>query len=212
MKSPTQAFEKLALIGRGAYGVVHKARHLKTNKLVAIKDLDLEIDLEEINDIRREIALLSQLQGNSNIIRYFGSHLNETHLWIVMEFAENGSVRDLLTYHKTLEEKWVSIITREVLVGLRYMHGQGIIHRDVKAANILLSKEGHVKLCDFGIARTGTSVNQRYSTVGTPYWMAPEVIDESSVYDYKVKTLIRGRYMVSRNNHIRIDCWKPSLC
>lgn len=85
-----------------------------------------------------------------------------------------------------IEERAISIIMREVLQALDYIHRQGIIHRDIKAANILLTETGQVQLCDFGIARAiARNSMQRYSFVGTPYWMAPEVIREGSPYDLK---------------------------
>ncbi|KXN70308.1 Pkinase-domain-containing protein [Conidiobolus coronatus NRRL 28638] len=180
-------YEKQECVGRGAYGEVYKGVDKRTNKVVAIKILNLDTDEEEIADTQREIALLSQLQGSEhhNITRYHGSFLDKTKLWVIMDYAAGGSIRNVMK-SGVIEERFISIVIREMLIALNYIHKQDIIHRDIKAANILLTEAGQVQLCDFGIARE-ISLNslQRYSFVGTPYWMAPEVIREGSVYDFK---------------------------
>ncbi|KAJ1922394.1 kinase that interacts with cdc31p [Tieghemiomyces parasiticus] len=86
-----------------------------------------------------------------------------------------------------IEEIYTATITHDILAALSYLHRSNIIHRDIKAANVLLTAKGQVQLCDFGVARPVTSSHmRRYSFAGTPYWMAPEVVDQSSNYDYKV--------------------------
>ncbi|CAO3608951.1 unnamed protein product [Cunninghamella echinulata] len=131
--------------------------------------------------------MLSQLTlaKSQNITPYYGSILNDTKLWIIMDYAAGGSIRSIMEAG-VVEEKYISIIVREVLLALSYLHKNMIIHRDIKAANILLTSEGNVQLCDFGVAGQ-TSVNhmKRSTFVGTPYWMAPEVIREGALYDYK---------------------------
>ncbi|KAJ9084925.1 kinase that interacts with cdc31p, variant 2 [Entomophthora muscae] len=180
-------YTRLECVGRGAYGEVFKGMDRRTAKVVAIKILNLDTDEEEIADTQREISLLSQLQGpgTCNITRYHGSFLEGSKLWVIMDYAAGGSIRGLMKA-AVIEERAISIILREVLQALDYIHRQGIIHRDIKAANILLTETGQVQLCDFGIARTiARKSMQRYSFVGTPYWMAPEVIREGSPYDLK---------------------------
>lgn len=180
-------YTRLECVGRGAYGEVYKGLDRRTAKVIAIKILDLDTDEEEIADTQREISLLSQLQGpeTCNITRYHGSFLEGSKLWVIMDYAAGGSIRGLMKA-AVIEEKSISIIIREVLQALDYIHKQGIIHRDIKAANILLTETGQVQLCDFGIARTIAQKSmQRYSFVGTPYWMAPEVIREGSPYDLR---------------------------
>ncbi|KAK9727648.1 kinase that interacts with cdc31p [Basidiobolus ranarum] len=179
-------YVKKNLVGRGAYGKVYKGIEAKTGKVIAIKILDLDSD-DDVTDIQREINLLSQLKrsDSQNITKYHGSYLEGTKLWIIMDYAAGGSIRDFMEFSR-IEEKYIALIAKEVLMALSYLHKTGIIHRDIKAANILLTEEGRVQLCDFGVARQ-ISLNsfKRYSFVGTPYWMAPEVIQQGSKYDFK---------------------------
>lgn len=188
MNAPvTSLYRRDEAIGRGNFGVVYKGVSLETNQVVAIKVLDLDTAEDEILDIQQEISTLSKLSHSdaSNITTYYGSYLHGTKLWIIMELCIGGSVRTLLKAGR-LEEKHMSIIAREVLVGLSFIHREGIIHRDIKAANILVTNEGKVRLCDFGVAAQVTSNKLKRSTiVGTPYWMAPEVITEGALYNTK---------------------------
>ncbi|CAG8755853.1 16140_t:CDS:10, partial [Dentiscutata erythropus] len=185
-KKVREPYSKQELVGRGAYGSVYKGINNDTNQVVAIKVLNLDTEEDDVGDIIKEINLLSLLNSESqNITRYYGSFLHGTKLWIIMEYAAGGSIRTLLKAG-AIEEKYISIITREVLLAISYLHKCKIIHRDIKAANILLTAEGKVQLCDFGVAGQLTASNaKRTSFVGTPYWMAPEVITEGAAYDTK---------------------------
>ncbi|KAI9141931.1 sterile 20-like kinase 3 [Paraphysoderma sedebokerense] len=176
-------YTKQEKIGRGSFGEVFKGVNTQTGNPVAIKVLDLETAEDDIEDIQREISLLQRCDSDL-IIRYHGSYLVGTKLWVVMDYAKGGSIRDLMRAGK-IEEKYIAVIAREVVSALNYLHKNGIIHRDIKAANILITDEGKVKLCDFGVAGQ-ISVNslKRYSFVGTPYWMAPEVVKRTE-YDFK---------------------------
>ncbi|KAG0205326.1 hypothetical protein BGX28_003034 [Mortierella sp. GBA30] len=184
----SQLFTRQELVGRGAYGAVYKGIDNETKQVVAIKVLNLDTDEEDVSDIQREIATLSQLKNcdSQNITRYHGSFLNGTKLWIVMDYAAGGSIRSLLQALTKIDEKCIAVIAREVLQALSYLHKHHIIHRDIKAANILLTDQGRVQLCDFGVAGQVTMNSlKRNSFVGTPYWMAPEVIKEGQTYDFK---------------------------
>nr|CAG8440603.1 8391_t:CDS:10 [Entrophospora candida] len=185
-KKGKERYSKQELVGRGAYGSVYKGIDNETNEVVAIKVLNLDAEEDDVDDIIKEINLLSQLKHESqNITRYYGSFLHGTKLWIIMEYAAGGSIRTLMKSGR-IEEKYISSITKEVLQALIYLHKCKIIHRDIKAANILLTAEGKVQLCDFGVAGQLTaSSSKRTSFVGTPYWMAPEVIIEGATYDMK---------------------------
>ncbi|KAJ1722355.1 kinase that interacts with cdc31p [Coemansia erecta] len=176
-------YEKNELIGRGAYGVVYRATDTATNAVVAIKILNLDSE-DDFTDMQREINLLSQLHS-PHIAQYYGSFIEESRMWIVMEYASGGSIHKLMR-PGAIAEAYISTIMYGVLLALDYLHESGIMHRDVKAANVLVTDQGVVQLCDFGVARQVIHASAKsYSFVGTPYWMAPEVIQNGQVYDTK---------------------------
>ncbi|XP_058086344.1 MAP3K epsilon protein kinase 1-like isoform X2 [Magnolia sinica] len=171
-------------IGKGAYGRVYKGLDLENGDFVAIKQVSLEnIAQEDLNIIMQEIDLLKNL-NHKNIVKYLGSLKTKTHLHIILEYVENGSLANIIkpTKFGPFPEQLVAFYIAQVLEGLVYLHEQGVIHRDIKGANILTTKEGLVKLADFGVATKLTEADvNTYSVVGTPYWMAPEVIEMSGV-------------------------------
>ncbi|GLT69696.1 hypothetical protein SLA2020_418270 [Shorea laevis] len=178
-------FSQFELIGRGSFGDVYKAFDKELNKEVAIKVIDLEESEDEIDDIQKEIAVLSQCRSRY-ITEYYGSYLNQTKLWIIMEYMAGGSVADLLQSGPPLDEMSISCITRDLLLAIEYLHTEGKIHRDIKAANILLTENGDVKVADFGVsAQLTRTISRRKTFVGTPFWMAPEVIQNSEGYNEK---------------------------
>ncbi|KAL8167308.1 hypothetical protein V2J09_008807 [Rumex salicifolius] len=178
-------FDSLELIGRGSFGDVYKGFDKELNKVVAIKVIDLEESEDEIEDIQKEISVLSQCRS-PYITEYYGSYLRETKLWIIMEYMAGGSVADLLQSGPPLDEMSMSSILRDLLHAIDYLHSEGKIHRDIKAANILLTESGDVKVADFGVsAQLTKTISRRKTFVGTPFWMAPEVIQNSDGYDEK---------------------------
>lgn len=181
--NPKCLYVKQSVIGQGAFGKVYKGYEKKNKNPVAIKIIDLESAEDDIEDIQKEITILSQLD-HQNITKYYGSFCENNYLWIIIELCAGGSCLDLLK-PGPFEEIFIAIILREVLYGLDYLHGEGKIHRDIKAANILLTSLGEVKLADFGVSAQLTATMTKKNTfVGTPFWMAPEVIQESG-YDSK---------------------------
>ncbi|CAK9203423.1 unnamed protein product [Sphagnum troendelagicum] len=186
MSSTMEArFHSLQLIGKGSFGDVFKGFDKEMNKEVAIKVIDLEEAEDEVEDIQKEISVLSQCRS-PHITEYYGSYLHNTKLWIVMEYMAGGSVSDLLETGPPLDEASIASILRELLLSLEYLHGEGKIHRDIKAANVLLTSSGDVKVADFGVsAQLTRTVSKRKTFVGTPFWMAPEVIQNSDGYNEK---------------------------
>ncbi|CAH1141136.1 unnamed protein product [Phyllotreta striolata] len=171
------------LVGKGSFGAVFKGIDQRTNQVVAIKIIDLEKAQDDIDDIQKEILILSQCDSPF-ITKYHGSYLKDSKLCIVMEFLGGGSALDLMKAGP-FEETHIAIILRDVLKGLDYLHDELKLHRDIKAANIMLSENGDVKLADFGVAgQLSASISKRNTFTGTPFWMAPEVINRSS-YDFK---------------------------
>lgn len=182
-------FRRYEIIGRGSFGAVYRGVHTPSGTVVALKVIDLDTPDFDVSEIWHEVALLSQMRQAhmKNIVRYWGCWLNGPTLCIAMEYSEGGSVRTLMKAGP-IGEHYAAVIVRELLVALSYIHSIGIIHRDLKAANILVTRTGHVLLCDFGVAASyvqGSSRGKRSTFIGTPYWMAPEVILDGKTYDYK---------------------------
>ncbi|KAM3414585.1 Serine/threonine-protein kinase svkA [Cercospora zeina] len=180
---PESLYTKQACIGGGSFGKVYKGVDKRTGQSVAIKIVDVENADDEVDDIIQEISILAGL-NSPYVTRYYGSYLKGSDLWIIMEFCSGGSCGDMLR-PGVLPEDYICIIIRELLLGLEYLHNDGKLHRDIKAANILLGANGQVKLADFGVSGQLTATMTKKNTfVGTPFWMAPEVIKQSG-YDHK---------------------------
>lgn len=166
-------------IGRGSFGEVFRGADARAGGAgVAIKVIDLEDVEDDIGEIQKEIQALAQCQS-PYITGYVGSHLapGTTTLWIVMELMQ-CSLRDLMDGDDPLDEPTIAFILQDLVRALDYLHGEKKIHRDIKAANVLLGAAGEVKVGDFGVVGqlTQTMGVRRRTFVGTPFWMAPEVI------------------------------------
>lgn len=175
------------LLGRGASGNVYRALNFLTGETVAIKSISLlSLPPSSLPDIMSEIDLLKNL-NHPNVVKYKGFTQDKENLFIVLEYCENGSLQTILKKFGKFPESLVGVYICQVLEGLSYLHDQGVIHRDIKGANILTNKDGSVKLADFGVSSRAPTpdlaavakVDADNEVVGSPYWMAPEVIEQS---------------------------------
>jgi len=185
---PEQLFRVLDVIGQGSFGVVCTCLNTSNDKVYAVKFI--EINEDDGENLQNEIDILKATHECDFIVHYHGAYLKENYLMIVMEYCDGGSVLDLVNVLNTgLKEKEIAAICSHCLRGLQYMHSHRIIHRDIKAGNVLLSNDGRAKLADFGVStKLLTSVQKHRTVVGSPYWMSPEVIvapNGASGYDYK---------------------------
>ncbi|KAJ1303227.1 hypothetical protein OPQ81_011425 [Rhizoctonia solani] len=166
-------------LGKGAFGQVYRALNWMTGETVAVKQILLsDVPKSELGELMSEINLLKILD-HPNIVKYKGYVKTRDCLYIILEYCENGSLHNICKRFGKFPENLVAVYISQVLDGLVYLHEQGVIHRDIKGANILTNKDGTVKLADFGVATTPTGALNDAAVVGSPYWMAPEVIEQS---------------------------------
>lgn len=171
---PRENLENFIKIGEGSTGIVCIATERNTGRQVAVKKMDLR------KQQRRELlfneVVIMREYHHSNIVEMYDSFLVADELWVVMEFLEGGALTDIVT-HSRMDEEQIATVCKQCLKALAYLHSQGVIHRDIKSDSILLASDGKVKLSDFGFcAQVSPELPKRKSLVGTPYWMAPEVI------------------------------------
>ncbi|KAF9099803.1 signal transducing kinase of the PAK [Mortierella sp. AM989] len=171
---PTKLYRSLVKIGQGASGGVYTAYQVGTNMSVAIKQMNLEQQPKK-DLIINEILVMKE-SSHKNIVNYIDSFLYRGDLWVVMEYMEGGSLTEVVTTNEMADPQ-IGAVCRETLMGLEHLHSKGVIHRDIKSDNVLLSLNGDIKLTDFGFcAQLKESQGKRTTMVGTPYWMAPEVV------------------------------------
>lgn len=171
---PTKLYRSLVKIGQGASGGVFTAFQNETDRAVAIKQMNLEQQPKK-DLIINEIIVMKNSK-HKNIVNYMDSFLFKGDLWVIMEFMQGGSLTDVVTAN-IMTEGQIAAVCKETLEGLRHLHSKGVIHRDIKSDNVLLSMDGDIKLTDFGFcAQINESASKRTTMVGTPYWMAPEVV------------------------------------
>ncbi|KAH9451410.1 hypothetical protein Pst134EB_018880 [Puccinia striiformis f. sp. tritici] len=183
-QDPNQIYAKIKKVGQGASGSVYVAKVLSNGSKVAIKQMDLKVQPRK-ELIVNEILVMKESQ-HPNIVNFLDSFIvRETELWVVMEFMEGGALTDVID-NNTMEEDQIASICFESCKGLQHLHNQSIIHRDIKSDNVLLDAQGHVKITDFGFcAKLTDQKSKRATMVGTPYWMAPEVVKQKE-YGAKV--------------------------
>ncbi|XP_028119373.1 mitogen-activated protein kinase kinase kinase NPK1-like isoform X1 [Camellia sinensis] len=178
-------WRKGELIGCGAFGRVYMGMNLDSGELIAVKQVSIaannaskEKTQAHIRELEEEVKLLKNL-SHPNIVRYLGTAREEESLNILLEFVPGGSISSLLGKFGSFPESVIRMYTKQLLLGLEYLHKNGIMHRDIKGANILVDNKGCIKLADFGASKKVVelaTITGAKSMKGTPYWMAPEVI------------------------------------
>ncbi|KAI5863972.1 kinase-like protein [Durotheca rogersii] len=185
----------LELIGKGSFGRVYKARGTKPGQLVAVKIINIEngdaLDpsADTFSDILKEIETLKLLDsgGAKNVNTVVDALLVGHTMWMVTEYCAGGSVSTLMKPRGRLPEQWIIPILREVAEAIFWVHKQGIIHRDIKCANVLVTEVGSVQLCDFGVAGIiQNSFDKRSTITGSLHWMAPELFNPAVRYGTEV--------------------------
>ncbi|KAI8821866.1 kinase-like domain-containing protein [Fimicolochytrium jonesii] len=166
-------------IGKGQFGAVYQALNMETGQVAAIKRIPLADRKEQgVTDLMQEVELLKSLT-HTNIVKYLGFLLDENYLNIILEYMECGSLQSVMKkYNLLIPEKLAAVYSEDILRGLTYLHAQGVVHCDLKCANILTTKDSTVKLSDFGVSKVLNGVGEDEGAIaGTPYWMAPEIIE-----------------------------------
>ncbi|KAL6051330.1 germinal center kinase 1 isoform X1 [Balamuthia mandrillaris] len=182
-------FDQGEELGKGAYGSVYKGTHIASGAVLAIKSCP---NLGPARDtVQKEIDIL-KLCKHDNIVQYYGTCVKGKSLWILMEFCGGGAIDSLMKKlpEGTYTEAQIGAVMAESLKGLIYLHSRSIIHRDIKAANILLTESGQTKLADFGVSAV-VKEDKQTTTIGTPLWMAPEVL-AGEAYDSTADTWSLG--------------------
>ena len=143
-------WKKGEMLGQGAFGVVYLGLNIDTGELMAVKQMATEdVSRRELSSLENEIHLLRNLR-HPNIVRYIGTELNAESMSIFLEYVPGGSLKALIDKFGHLEESVARSYTRQLLIGLEYLHRHGIAHRDIKGANCLVGNDGVIKLADFG--------------------------------------------------------------
>ncbi|KAK5650505.1 hypothetical protein RI129_001534 [Pyrocoelia pectoralis] len=187
---PEEFWDLLGELGDGAYGKVYKAQHKHNGQLAAAKMCRLDGE-EDLSDFMIEIDILSECK-HTNVVELIEAFQREQQLWMLIEYCDGGAVDSIMTeLEKPLNELQIAYVCQNICKGLEFLHRTHIIHRDLKAGNVLLTMAGGVKLADFGVSAKNKSTLQKHDTfIGTPYWMAPEVVlcetFRDNPYDFKV--------------------------
>ncbi|KAL0269444.1 UNVERIFIED_CONTAM: hypothetical protein PYX00_007175 [Menopon gallinae] len=187
---PKEYWDMIGELGDGAFGKVYKAQHKTTGLLAAAKMCALEGE-DDLSDFIVEIDILSECK-HPNVVGLHESFFIEGKLWILIEYCDGGALDSIMVeLEKPLTEPQIAYISHHMCQGLNFLHKNKVIHRDLKAGNVLLTMDGGVKIADFGVSSKNKYTLQKHDTfIGTPYWMAPEVVlcetFRDNPYDFKV--------------------------
>ncbi|CAD8103019.1 unnamed protein product [Paramecium sonneborni] len=175
--NPENYYRLECIIGEGSYGQVYKGIQMDTGKVVAIKIVPSN---GEIESLKREIQILRDCRSD-NIVKYYGSYHFNGQLWLIMEYCQGGSVIELIkSLQHPLSEEIIATILYQTLKAIDYMHSHKKIHRDIKCGNILIDHLGNIKLADFGVSTQLVHTMADTDTViGSPFWMSPEILLKS---------------------------------
>eukprot|EP00042_Codosiga_hollandica_P058087 m.871619 g.871619 ORF g.871619 m.871619 type:complete len:912 (+) comp59764_c0_seq3:839-3574(+) len=173
---PLTEWKVLGDLGEGAFGMVHKVENLQTKEFAAAKVIPVEYE-EELEDFVIEVDILTECT-HASIIKLYHAYYYNNKLWVIMELCAGGALDDiLLDLEVGLTEPQIQAVTYHVLTALVHLQSKRVIHRDMKAGNILLTANGRIKIIDFGVSALLKKEGQRRDTfIGTPFWMAPEVV------------------------------------
>ncbi|KAI8149822.1 hypothetical protein BJV82DRAFT_503267 [Fennellomyces sp. T-0311] len=176
-------------IGAGTFGSVYLAINLDTSSVMAVKEIRFpdSNSLSALHKAIKEEMKVMEMLNHANIVQYYGMEVHRDKVYIFMEYCENGSLGSLLDHGGRIEDEvYIVKYAYELLSGLKYLHGNNIVHRDIKPDNILIDYQGQLKLSDFGAAKIlakgqktmgRTTMNMNVNSLaGTPMYMAPEVI------------------------------------
>ncbi|MEI7842848.1 MAG: serine/threonine-protein kinase [Gallionellaceae bacterium] len=174
-------YEVISEIGQGAMGIVYKARDPLIDRIVAIKTINLGLALDEKEEYEGRFYQEAKAAGrlsHPNIVTIYDVGKNDEVAYIAMEFLQGREIRDILNQGVKLPTREVLDIAVQIAQGLDYAHEHGIVHRDVKPSNIMMIRDGHIKITDFGIARMESASvrTQTGMVLGSPKYMSPEQV------------------------------------
>ncbi|XP_022165252.1 serine/threonine-protein kinase 10 isoform X1 [Myzus persicae] len=183
-------WEMIGELGDGAFGKVYKAQHRETGQLAAAKMCILEGE-DDLADFMIEIDILAECK-HSNIVQLYEAFFVNSKLWMLIEYCDGGALDSIMVeLDRALIEEQIAYVCKYMCEGLAFLHKCKVIHRDLKAGNVLLTTSAGVKIADFGVSAKNKQTLQKHDTfIGTPYWMAPEVVlcetFRDNPYDFKV--------------------------